>query len=153
FLNVVIHRLPLGESLVAPGSHCPNCQAPIRPWHNVPLVSWILLRGRCRDCHAPIAMRYPLVEAATALLFVGVVLASRSVVGLTLGLILGKAVGPAMLVALVVGVVVGAAIIARTGTRVGRKTAVPFGPMLGIGGLVGLYAGSTVVAWYLGTFA
>ncbi len=70
FLNVVIHRVPAGQSLVAPGSACPICAHPVRPRDNVPVVSWLLLHGRCRDCAAPIAVRYPLVELATALLFV-----------------------------------------------------------------------------------
>ena len=68
FLNVCIHRLPLGESIVFPGSHCPKCGAAIR-WHqNVPVFSWVLLRGRCAACRAPIAWRYPLVELVAALL-------------------------------------------------------------------------------------
>ena len=66
FLNVVIHRLPRGESIVFPPSRCPACGARIRPWDNVPVVSWVLLRGRCRDCRAPISPRYPLVEALAA---------------------------------------------------------------------------------------
>jgi leader peptidase (prepilin peptidase)/N-methyltransferase len=69
FLNVVIHRVPRDESLVRPGSHCPGCGSPIRRRHNVPVLSWLLLRGRCRDCGAPISVRYPLVELATAALF------------------------------------------------------------------------------------
>jgi leader peptidase (prepilin peptidase)/N-methyltransferase len=69
FLNVVIHRLPRGESLAWPGSRCPACQAPIRWFDNVPLVSWLLLRGRCRRCAAPISARYPAVELVTALVF------------------------------------------------------------------------------------
>jgi leader peptidase (prepilin peptidase)/N-methyltransferase len=69
FLNVVIHRLPKGESLVLPRSHCPACQTPIRPWDNIPVVSFLLLRGRCRACHQPISWRYPLVEVATGCLF------------------------------------------------------------------------------------
>ncbi|MBI4609155.1 MAG: prepilin peptidase [Candidatus Rokubacteria bacterium] len=69
FLNVVITRLPRGESLIRPASHCPRCGHPIR-WHdNVPILSFIWLRGRCRDCRAPIPWRYPAVEAATAGLF------------------------------------------------------------------------------------
>jgi leader peptidase (prepilin peptidase)/N-methyltransferase len=72
FLNVVIHRVPRGESLLRPGSHCPACAAPVRPRHNVPLLGWLVLRGRCADCRAPISARYPLVEAATAALFVAV---------------------------------------------------------------------------------
>jgi leader peptidase (prepilin peptidase)/N-methyltransferase len=75
FLNVVIHRVPLGESLVSPGSHCPSCGAPVRTRDNVPVLSWLLLRGRCRDCGAPISPRYPIVEAITAAAFAGVVLA------------------------------------------------------------------------------
>jgi leader peptidase (prepilin peptidase)/N-methyltransferase len=69
FLNVVIHRLPRGESLAFPGSRCPGCGTPIRPADNVPILSWILLRGRCRACGGPIAARYPLVELANALLW------------------------------------------------------------------------------------
>jgi leader peptidase (prepilin peptidase)/N-methyltransferase len=72
FLNVVIHRLPRGESIVRPGSRCPACGRAIRPWHNVPVVAWLALRGRCRDCGARIAARYPLVELATALLFAAI---------------------------------------------------------------------------------
>jgi leader peptidase (prepilin peptidase) / N-methyltransferase len=69
FLNVVVHRLPRGESIVHPGSHCPACGHAIRPWHNVPLLGWLWLRGRCRDCGTAISARYPLVELATAVLF------------------------------------------------------------------------------------
>jgi leader peptidase (prepilin peptidase) / N-methyltransferase len=76
FLNVVIHRVPLGESLVSPGSHCPSCGAEVRPRDNVPVVSWLVLRGRCRDCGAPISPRYPAVEALTAVTF-GAVVATR----------------------------------------------------------------------------
>lgn len=70
FLNVVIHRVPAGLSLVSPGSACPACAHPVRAFDNVPVLSWLALRGRCRDCAAPIAARYPLVELATGLLFV-----------------------------------------------------------------------------------
>ncbi len=72
FLNVVIHRVPQGQSLTRPASHCPHCQVPIRARHNVPVLSWLLLRGRCAHCAAPISVRYPLVEAGTAALFVAV---------------------------------------------------------------------------------
>jgi leader peptidase (prepilin peptidase)/N-methyltransferase len=72
FLNVVIHRVPREESLVQPGSHCPSCGAPIRPWHNVPVLGWLVLRGRCARCGARIAVRYPLVELGTGVLFVAV---------------------------------------------------------------------------------
>jgi len=73
FLNVVVHRVPLGESLVAPGSRCPECRVPLKPYDNVPIVSWLVLRGRCRNCGAPISPRYPLVELATALTWAAVV--------------------------------------------------------------------------------
>jgi leader peptidase (prepilin peptidase)/N-methyltransferase len=69
FLNVVIHRVPAGLSVVRPASRCPGCAAPIRVRHNVPVLGWLLLRGRCADCGAPISPRYPLVEAGTAVLF------------------------------------------------------------------------------------
>lgn len=72
FLNVVIHRVPRGASLVRPASHCPYCRAPVRPWQNIPVVSWLALRGRCAACRHPISARYPLVELATAALFAGV---------------------------------------------------------------------------------
>lgn len=69
FLNVVIWRLPRGESLSHPGSHCPGCGHAVRPYDNVPVVSWLVLRGRCRDCGARISPRYPLVELLTGVLF------------------------------------------------------------------------------------
>jgi leader peptidase (prepilin peptidase)/N-methyltransferase len=69
FLNVCIYRLPRGESVVTPRSHCPGCGTLIRAWDNVPLVSFLILRGRCRDCGRPISSRYPLVEGLTGLLF------------------------------------------------------------------------------------
>ncbi|TQL41918.1 leader peptidase (prepilin peptidase)/N-methyltransferase [Homoserinimonas aerilata] len=72
FLNVVVWRLPRGESLSHPRSACPKCGHPIRWWDNIPVVSWLVLRGRCRDCGEPISPRYPLVELATGLLFAGV---------------------------------------------------------------------------------
>jgi leader peptidase (prepilin peptidase)/N-methyltransferase len=71
FLNVVIHRAPLRQSVVWPASHCPACGEPIEPRDNVPLLSYVLLRGRCRNCKAPISARYPLVEALTGVLFAG----------------------------------------------------------------------------------
>ncbi|MBD1581745.1 prepilin peptidase [Pseudoalteromonas sp. S16_S37] len=94
FLNVVIYRMPkmlheqwrcecesllneqiteqhntpsLSFNLATPGSHCPACNAKIKPWHNIPLLSWLILRGRCNDCKTPISMRYPLIELGTAL--------------------------------------------------------------------------------------
>jgi leader peptidase (prepilin peptidase)/N-methyltransferase len=234
FLNVVAYRLPRGLSLVRPGSRCPACETPIRPYDNVPVVSWLLLRGRCRSCGAGISARYPLVEGATIALcavvvvaygssletwlglalvlllvpvtlidldfriipnrllaigavvalallaafdpgeipehliaavaaggfFLLAVLAYPSGMGMgdvklaaVLGLFLGRSVGPAVFVALVAGTVVGGLIIARKGAREGRKTAIPFGPYLALGGLVGLFAGDAIVDWYLATFA
>lgn len=68
---MVAYRVPRGESVVSPPSHCPNCNAPIRNRHNIPVLGWLLLRGKCADCAEPISARYPLVEAATALAFAG----------------------------------------------------------------------------------
>ena len=233
FLNVVIHRLPRGEGIASPRSRCPGCQATISARDNVPLLSWALLRGRCRHCGTPIPARYPLVEALTAVLFVAVVavkgadsdvwaglalvtalvpitfidfdhriipnritlpaaLAAPVIVGLAqpdrlpehliagaaaagflfaalmaypagmgmgdvklagvMGLYLGRSVAPAMLVALLSGTAVGVAIMARKGTAEGRKTAVPFGPFLALGAVVGILAGPAIVDWYLETF-
>ena len=72
FLNVVVHRLPQGESLLRPGSHCPACAPPLRARDNVPVLSWLWLRGRCAHCGARISSRYPALEVACAVLFVGV---------------------------------------------------------------------------------
>ena len=235
FLNVVAHRLPAGVSLVHPRSACPGCGTAVRPYDNVPVLSWLVLRGRCRDCDAPISARYPLVEGATALLWaavaavhlddpvklaLGLVLvtllvpialidldhriipnrltatgavlavvvglaldpsgeAGRLIAGLAaasfffvaalaypggmgmgdvklagmLGLFLGGAVAPALLVGMLAGVIVGAVLMARLGVQAGRKTAVPFGPFLALGGVVALLAGEPVVEWYLQTLA
>jgi leader peptidase (prepilin peptidase) / N-methyltransferase len=71
FLNVVIYRVPLRQSVVWPASHCPACGEPIEPRDNVPLLSYVVLRGRCRRCKARISARYPLVEALTGVLFAG----------------------------------------------------------------------------------
>ena len=234
FLNVVIHRLPRGESLAKPPSHCPECQAPIKPYDNIPIVSWLVLRGRCRNCGTRISPRYPLVEALTAVLFALVVIrlgadedvwlglafvlvlvpvtfidldlrlipnkitVPGAVVALVLvavfasddlvehliagfaafiflflaalaypagmgmgdvklagvmGLYLGRNVGAAMLIALLAGSLVGVAVMAKKGRAEGRKTAIPFGPFLAFGGLVGLFAGDEITDWYLDTFA
>ena len=69
FLNVVIHRVPLRQSIVWPSSRCPSCEAPIKSFDNVPLLSYLLLRGKCRNCGVQISPRYPLVEGLTGLLF------------------------------------------------------------------------------------
>lgn len=91
FVNVLIHRLPRGESIVSPGSHCPACGAPIRPRDNIPVVSWILLRARCRACGAPIAARYPAVELANGVLWSLVFLRSREWPELASGAFLASA--------------------------------------------------------------
>ncbi len=72
FLNVVIYRVPVGLSIVRPPSACPRCGHEIRNRHNVPVLGWLVLRGRCYDCKAPISARYPAVEAVTGLVFAGV---------------------------------------------------------------------------------
>src|SRR6188508_477953 len=69
FLNVVIHRVPNEQSIVLPNSACPNCKNAIAPYDNIPVLSWLLLRGRCRNCKEPIAWRYPAVELLTAIVF------------------------------------------------------------------------------------
>jgi leader peptidase (prepilin peptidase) / N-methyltransferase len=72
FLNVVIYRVPRGLSVVEPRSFCPHCDTPVRPIDNVPVLSWLALRGRCHHCHGPISMRYPLVELGTGVVFAAV---------------------------------------------------------------------------------
>jgi leader peptidase (prepilin peptidase)/N-methyltransferase len=233
FFNVVAYRLPRGESLARPRSRCPGCQTPIKPYDNVPILSWLALRGKCRACGSRISPRYPLVEFGTAALCALVIVAKGAdedaVLGLALvlllvpvtlidldhriipnklmivgavvapalvllvapddivehliagvaaggffllavlayprgmgvgdiklagvlGLFLGRAVGPAVFIALVAGTLVGALIMARKGVAEGRKTAVPFGPFLALGGVVALFWGDAMVDWYLSTF-
>ena len=233
FLNVVAYRLPRDESLVHPRSRCPSCGTQLRAIDNVPVVSWLLLRGRCHHCGAAISARYPLVELTTGALYAAVVAtqddAVRIVLGLllvtvlvpitlidldhriipnritgpaavaalvaiaaldtdflveaivagiagggffliaallyprgmgmgdvklaaVLGLYLGRAVAPAILIALVSGVFVGAAIMVRKGAVEGRKTAVPFGPFLALGGMIAFFVGNELVDAYLDTF-
>lgn len=82
FLNVVIYRVPRKESVVSPPSHCPRCDALIKTRHNVPVLGWLMLRGRCFGCALPISARYPLVEAATGVAFALITVA----VGLSLAL-------------------------------------------------------------------
>lgn len=69
FLNVVIYRIPKNESIAFPASHCPTCHHPLKPWHNIPLLSWIFLQAKCAYCKAPISVQYPLIELASGLLF------------------------------------------------------------------------------------
>jgi leader peptidase (prepilin peptidase)/N-methyltransferase len=233
FLNVVAWRLPRGESLAHPPSHCPRCGEPIKPYDNVPVLSWLLLRGQCRRCSEPISLRYPAVELATGLLYAAVVAfrdgTADIVLGLLLvsflvpitlidldvrripnkltaplavlalvavlafasgdvleylaggaggflffflaalayprgmgmgdvklagamGLCLGRAIAPAILFALLGGVVIGAVVIARKGAREGRKTSVPFGPFLALGGVAALFCGDALMDAYLDRF-
>jgi leader peptidase (prepilin peptidase)/N-methyltransferase len=233
FLNVVAWRLPRGDSLATPPSHCPSCDTPIRPYDNVPVLSWLVLRGRCRHCRAPISPRYPSVELATGGLYAAVVATQDDAVRIALGLLLvtalvpitlidldhriipnritapaaiaaiaaiaaldldflpealiaavagggffliaavlyprgmgmgdvklagvlglylGRAVAPAIFIALIVGVLAGAAIMARKGVAEGRKTAVPFGPFLALGGVIAFFAGEDLVDAYLDRF-
>ncbi len=81
FLNVVAWRLPRQESLLQPGSHCPRCGQPVRWFDNVPVLAWLWLRARCRDCHSPIALRYPLVELLCAGLWVAMLRAAPAGLG------------------------------------------------------------------------
>jgi leader peptidase (prepilin peptidase)/N-methyltransferase len=98
FLNVVAYRLPRHESLAAPASRCPACATPVKPYDNVPIVSFLLLRGHCRSCAAPISPRYPLVEALTAALCAGSVVVHHSASSLVLSLALIVLVVPAALI-------------------------------------------------------
>jgi leader peptidase (prepilin peptidase) / N-methyltransferase len=98
FLNVVAWRLPRGESLVRPRSRCPGCETPIRPYHNVPVLSWLLLRGRCRTCRMRISARYPAVEAATAALYAAVAIGRHGALDVVLGLLLVTALVPIALI-------------------------------------------------------
>lgn len=233
FVTVVAHRVPRGESIVGPRSRCPACRAQIAAYDNVPVFSWLALRGRARCCSAVISPRYPLTELALGVLYAATVLvlwddAGEIALGLafvtvlaavtltdlerriipnkilavgavlalaiaavadpgslpervaaaaaaggllfvaalayprgmglgdvklaaTMGLFLGREVGPAILVALLAGSAVGLAMIAREGAAA-RKRAIPFGPFLALGGVVGLLYGSELIDWYLGTF-
>jgi leader peptidase (prepilin peptidase)/N-methyltransferase len=121
FLNVVVYRLPRGESLVSPGSHCTSCATSVKPYDNVPVLAWMWLHGRCRACRAAISPRYPLVEFGTGALCAGVVLTQTSAVGIALGvltvlvlvplalidldchLIPNRITGPAAILAIVLG--------------------------------------------------
>jgi leader peptidase (prepilin peptidase)/N-methyltransferase len=123
FLNVVAYRLPRGESLAHPPSHCPSCDEPIKPYDNIPVLSWLLLRGRCRNCKAAISPRYPLVEALTGVLYALVMWARwDDASGIALGIVLvtvlipiaiidfehriipNRITGPAAIVAILIGV-------------------------------------------------
>jgi leader peptidase (prepilin peptidase) / N-methyltransferase len=98
FLNVVAYRLPRHESLVSPGSRCPGCGGPIKPYDNLPVVGWLLLRGRCRACGVQISARYPIVELLTGVLAVAVVLVKHSAYEIVLGLVLVMILVPIALI-------------------------------------------------------
>ena len=168
FLNVVIVRLPERRSLWRPGSACPGCGAPIAWYDNLPLLSFALLRGRCRACAMPISWRYPLVEAVIGALlgggvFVAIMLGYALLfreegMGLgdaKLGAMLGAFLGwKVLLFSLFAAVTVGgvlAIVLLASGLR-GRKDPIPFGPFLALGGATGLFWGEKVVAWYLSGF-
>jgi leader peptidase (prepilin peptidase)/N-methyltransferase len=233
FIGVVAHRVPRGESIVGPRSRCPTCGTQIAAYDNVPVVSWLALRGRCRNCGSRISPRYPLTELAVGILYavtflvlehdpaelalglvfvsvlavvtltdlerrvipngivlVGAVvgiaivaatdpaslperaisaaaasgllrlgaLASRGGMGMgdvklaaLMGLYLGRAVAASLVVGFAAGALVGVALMLRHGASA-RKRAIPFGPFLALGGLVGLWAGAEIVDWYLDAF-
>lgn len=235
FFNVIAYRLPRGQTPWSPRrSHCPNCEAEIPARDNVPVLGWILLKGRCRNCGAAISWRYPAFEAINALLFAAAglhfgwskellpalllistlvivsnadldtrtipnkVIVPALVLGVVaqlyavpdewltwaasaliafsamflaalaypggmgmgdvklaavLGLYLGRAVAPAMLLAFLLGTIFGIGLMIRVGTAAGRKTKVPFGPFMAIGGIFALFWGEEVVQWYLDTFS
>jgi leader peptidase (prepilin peptidase) / N-methyltransferase len=183
FLNVIAYRIPRGESIVTPGSHCPSCGVAIKPYDNIPVFGWLLLRGHCRSCRAAISPRYPLVEAATALLAVAVVLVKHSAVDIALGLVLvailvpialidfdhrvipNKITAPAAVVAVVLGLalkpswvpeqlIAGAA---AAGFLLVFVLAYPRGMGMGdvkLAGVMGLFLGASVaVAILVGVFA
>src|SRR5213075_1473391 len=112
FLNVVAYRLPRGESLAHPPSHCPSCDAPIKPYDNVPVLSWLLLRGRCRACGAPISPRYPLVMWArwddASGIALGIVLVTIlipiALIDFEHRIIPNRITGPAAVIAILIGV-------------------------------------------------
>ncbi|HXN38881.1 MAG TPA: prepilin peptidase [Solirubrobacteraceae bacterium] len=98
FLNVVAYRLPRHESIVLPASHCTRCGTPVKPYDNIPILSYLLLRGHCRSCGEPISVRYPLVEALTGTLCAGAVLAHGSASAIALSIALILLVVPAALI-------------------------------------------------------
>ena len=231
FATAVAHRVPRGMPVALARSECPSCGAQIAAYDNIPVFSWIVLRGKARCCGTRISPRYPLTELAVGLLFVATVLVYRhdapeAIIGLvfvavmaivtltdleqriipnkvliagavlclaiaaptdpaglpgraiaafaaggvfflvalaypagmglgdvklaaTMGLFLGSAVAPTILVALLAGSVVGLALIARHGSGA-RKMAIPFGPFLAFGGVVGLLVGNQLIDLYLG---
>ena len=144
FFNVVVYRTPRHLSVVSPGSFCPSCKAEIGALDNVPLLSWIVLRGKCRHCGHAISVRYPLVEAATAGVFAGLAATVRPLWGVPGWWALAAALGVAAVIegdgqvcppaVTVIGTSIGAA-----GLAIGAATAGHGGPVFGAG--VGLGAG------------
>src|SRR3954465_5158338 len=100
FLNVVVHRLPRGQSLTHPRSRCPSCGTQLRAIDNVPGVSWLPPRGKCHHCGAPVSARYPLVELTTGALYAAVVASQDDAVRIVLGLLLPAALAPTALIPL-----------------------------------------------------
>jgi len=182
FLNVVIHRVPRGESIVRPRSRCPGCETPVATRDNVPVISWLLLRGRCRACRAPIDPRYPLVEGLTATVFALVVavrgleadlllwlpfaavLITVALIDLEHRIVPNRILLPAAAWALGVGAVVRPdallASLLAAGVAFGAlliaALARPGGMGMGdvkLAGVMGLYLGSAVAPAMLGAFA
>ena len=151
FLNVVVHRVPLGLSVVHPPSACPQCRQPVRGRDNVPVLSWLLLRGRCRDCRTPIPVRYPLVEAGTAALLVAVALHLQDV-ALVLAVLPVAAAGVALalidlehqrLPFAISGVALVLALPGVVADQLGSSPAAPLWQLLaGLAAWVGVYAGT-----------
>ena len=137
FLNVVAARVPERRSLVRPRSACPGCGHEIAWYDNVPIVSYLVLRGRCRSCAQRIGLRYPagmgMGDVKLALL---------------LGAMLGRTVPVAMLVGMAAALVPGIYLLARHGSK-GRKMGVPLAPFLALGSLVALFAGHPILHAYL----
>jgi leader peptidase (prepilin peptidase)/N-methyltransferase len=174
FLNVVAYRLPRGESLAHPPSRCPSCGAAVKPYDNIPVLSWLLLRGRCRNCNAPISARYPIVEALTGALWALVTWARwDDASGIALGIILvtilipiaiidfehriipNRITGPAAVVAIVIGLVLDMDFVVEqliAGAAAGgffllAAMAYPRGMGMGdvkLAGVMGLYLGRAV---------
>src|SRR2546426_92362 len=146
FLNVCIHRLPRHESVVWPGSHCPACNHPIAFYDNIPLLSYLWLKGRCRACRVRIPLRYPIVESANGTGYALILWQfGPGAPALVYAVLFSALVGSA------VGSVVGLVLIALK--RVRRDQYLPFGPFLALGAIVSLFFHHAVLSWYLGLLA
>lgn len=130
FLNVVVYRVPAGMSVVAPASACPKCGRPIRGFDNVPVLSWLALRGRCRDCSEPISIRYPVVEMVTAILFVLVAIRFLPETGTSGTALAGRVVLVAALLYLMAASVA-LALIDVDAQRLPNRIVLPMYPVLG----------------------